>query len=284
MRPSNPRTVAGSSLFRRLAGSIIAISGSPDRRRGRISLRSFARFSMWPTGSYGGSGPRRRRLLPTAILSMITAARDGPRKSHSSPCVAGTKRSDHWGFFDQDTRTHLSLCRAQELDPPSFLVPGPVKDSRQVEDGRGVSVIRWAGRAIAAWAKPRADLIAENLCLRQQLLVLERRTPRPRLRDRDRRFWILACRWIPRWRVPARRSAGHRAPLASTGMDGLLAVAIPATTEGRSASPAGCLPGVDSADVRRESPLGPTARPGRARPVGIPGVGPDRRQVHAPAL
>jgi hypothetical protein len=59
-------------------------------------------------------------------------------------------------------------------------VPGPVKDSRQVEDGRGVSVIRWAGRAIAAWAKPRADLIAENLCLRQQLLVLERRTPRPR--------------------------------------------------------------------------------------------------------
>jgi hypothetical protein len=32
-------------------------------------------------------------------------------------------------------------CRAQELDPPSFIVPGPVKDSRQVEDGgRGVSM------------------------------------------------------------------------------------------------------------------------------------------------
>jgi hypothetical protein len=29
----NPRHVAGSSLLRRLAGSIIAISGSPDRRR-----------------------------------------------------------------------------------------------------------------------------------------------------------------------------------------------------------------------------------------------------------
>ena len=30
-------------------------------------------------------------------------------------------------------------------------------------------MIRWAGRAIAAWAKHRADLIVENLCLRQQL-------------------------------------------------------------------------------------------------------------------
>jgi hypothetical protein len=31
--------------------------------------------------------------------------------------------------------------------------------------------MRWAGRAIAAWAKPRSDLIVENLCLRQQLLT-----------------------------------------------------------------------------------------------------------------
>src|SRR5262249_44730758 len=40
----------------------------------------------------------------------------------------------------------------------------------------------------------------ENLRLRQQLIVLQRRTPRPRLRAGDRRFWILACRWVPRWR------------------------------------------------------------------------------------
>jgi hypothetical protein len=56
-------------------------------------------------------------------------------------------------------------CRAQELDPPSF----------------------------AAWAKPRAGLIVENLCLRQQLIVLQRRLPRPRLRDGDRRFCFLVC-------------------------------------------------------------------------------------------
>jgi hypothetical protein len=40
-------------------------------------------------------------------------------------------------------------------------------------------MIRWAGRATAAWTKPRADLIVENLCLRQQLIVLQRRAPRP---------------------------------------------------------------------------------------------------------
>ena len=42
----------------------------------------------------------------------------------------------------------------------------------------------------AAAMRPRLLLIADNLCLRQQLLVLQRRKPRPRLTDSDRRFWI----------------------------------------------------------------------------------------------
>jgi putative transposase len=44
-----------------------------------------------------------------------------------------------------------------------------VKDSRQVEDGRGGQHDQVGGRAIAAWAKPRADLIVDNLCLRHPL-------------------------------------------------------------------------------------------------------------------
>jgi hypothetical protein len=49
--------------------------------------------------------------------------------------------------------------------------------------------------AIAAAVRPKALLIADNLCLRQQLLVLDRRKPRPRLEDADRRFWVLVrCR------------------------------------------------------------------------------------------
>ena len=56
--------------------------------------------------------------------------------------------------------------------------------------------------AIVAVFRPKALLIAENLCLRQQLIVLQRRHPRPRLRDADRRFWILASRWFSDWRHP----------------------------------------------------------------------------------
>jgi len=54
---------------------------------------------------------------------------------------------------------------------------------------------------IVAAMRPRVLLIADNLCLRQQLLVLQRRKPRPRLTDADRRFWILAYRRFVGWRT-----------------------------------------------------------------------------------
>ena len=62
-------------------------------------------------------------------------------------------------------------------------------------------VLRWVGWGIAAGFRARASLVAENICLRQQLLVLPRRQPRPRIRDVDRRFWVLACRWFPGWQT-----------------------------------------------------------------------------------
>jgi putative transposase len=55
--------------------------------------------------------------------------------------------------------------------------------------------------ALAAAVQPKSLLIADNLCLRQQLVVLQRRKPRPRLEDVDRRFWILACRWFSGWQT-----------------------------------------------------------------------------------
>jgi hypothetical protein len=55
--------------------------------------------------------------------------------------------------------------------------------------------------AIAAAVRPKVRLIANNLRLRQQLLVLQRRKPHPRLKDADRRFWVLACRWFVAWRT-----------------------------------------------------------------------------------
>ena len=41
---------------------------------------------------------------------------------------------------------------------------------------------------------PRASLAAENLALRQQLIVLRRSVRRPKLLNRDRIFWIVLCR------------------------------------------------------------------------------------------
>jgi len=61
-------------------------------------------------------------------------------------------------------------------------------------------VFRFLVLAITAIFRPKALLIAENLCLRQQLLALQRRHPRPRLSNADRRFWILASRWFGGWR------------------------------------------------------------------------------------
>src|SRR5262249_19561712 len=55
--------------------------------------------------------------------------------------------------------------------------------------------------AFAAAMRPRLLLVADNLCLRQQLVVLQRRKPRPRLVAADRRFWILACQWFSGWRT-----------------------------------------------------------------------------------
>jgi putative transposase len=62
-------------------------------------------------------------------------------------------------------------------------------------------VLRCLLWAIAAAVQPKVLLIADNLCLRRQLLVLQRRKPRQYLEDADRRFWILACRWFSSWRT-----------------------------------------------------------------------------------
>jgi len=60
-------------------------------------------------------------------------------------------------------------------------------------------MFRCLAYAFTAIFKAKARLIAENLCLRQQLVVLKRHQARPLLRDADRRFWILACQLCSGW-------------------------------------------------------------------------------------
>jgi hypothetical protein len=52
--------------------------------------------------------------------------------------------------------------------------------------------------AVLAWARPRHDVVLENLLLRHQLAVLTRptrTTPRARLRTWDKLLWVLARHW-----------------------------------------------------------------------------------------
>jgi hypothetical protein len=48
----------------------------------------------------------------------------------------------------------------------------------------------------------RSDLFLENLALRQQLVVTKNSIKRPRLRFRDRLFWILVSMAWAGWRCP----------------------------------------------------------------------------------
>jgi transposase InsO family protein len=53
---------------------------------------------------------------------------------------------------------------------------------------------------LRAFVVSRATLAAENLALRQQLSVFEHTVKRPKLRPKDRRFWVWLSRLWPNWR------------------------------------------------------------------------------------
>ena len=60
--------------------------------------------------------------------------------------------------------------------------------------------VRFVAWSVVSALKSRRDLALENVALRHQLMVLQRQSGRPRLRDRDRFFWISLMRLWPNWR------------------------------------------------------------------------------------
>jgi hypothetical protein len=55
-------------------------------------------------------------------------------------------------------------------------------------------LLRLVWAVVRALFARNADLVAENLALRQQLIVFRRKVGRPKLRRRDRIFWL----WLAR--------------------------------------------------------------------------------------
>jgi hypothetical protein len=57
----------------------------------------------------------------------------------------------------------------------------------------------WFGAALRFF-RMRQDLMLENLALRQQLVVLKRRHPKPRLGLLDKLFWVALHRLWSGWK------------------------------------------------------------------------------------
>lgn len=62
------------------------------------------------------------------------------------------------------------------------------------------TLLRTIAATLATTLKSREDLILENLALRQQIEVLQRKGFRPRLTNRDRTFWVLLSRFWSGWK------------------------------------------------------------------------------------
>ena len=63
-----------------------------------------------------------------------------------------------------------------------------------------IGVLRVILTFVKAFFVSQATLAAENIALRQQLLVLQRSVKRPKLRNRDRIFWSFLSRLWSGWR------------------------------------------------------------------------------------
>jgi transposase InsO family protein len=78
--------------------------------------------------------------------------------------------------------------------------PCPRIDFTTNKNTPGDYPMHWLLQALRALLRPRLDLVAEVICLRQQLALYQRRQPHPRIENRDRRFWIVVSRLFARWR------------------------------------------------------------------------------------
>ena len=53
-------------------------------------------------------------------------------------------------------------------------------------------------KSCCGWLSPKLNIVlnltAENIALRHQLIVLKRKQNRPKLKERDRLFWVILSR------------------------------------------------------------------------------------------
>ena len=67
--------------------------------------------------------------------------------------------------------------------------------------GRDMGVLKLCALFFRSMLIPKAHLAVENLALRQQVTVFKESVKRPKLRPRDRVFWVWLSRIWPSWRT-----------------------------------------------------------------------------------
>ncbi len=86
-----------------------------------------------------------------------------------------------------------------------------------------IFLLRLIWAVVRALFASRADLVSENLALRLQLIGLHRKTNLPRLKTKDRVFWLWLARSWRGWRKslivvkPATVVRWHRQGFSTTG-------------------------------------------------------------------
>jgi hypothetical protein len=96
---------------------------------------------------------------------------------------------DLWGFGDG--KRAFFWIKQGKPDPTSIHWGFMAENNGKVDECFGTLVRLFCSHH---------GLLLENLALRQQLVVLKRRHPRPRLNLRDRFFWLLVCRCCSGWK------------------------------------------------------------------------------------
>ena len=103
-----------------------------------------------------------------------------------------------------------------------------------VNEGAEMGSLKVVLVLLRAMLIPKVHLAAENLALRQQVAVYKQSVKRPKLRLRDRVFWVLLSRLWSNWRSALAIVQGRNGhPMAPTGIQALLAMEV----EGRETRP-----------------------------------------------
>ena len=121
-----------------------------------------------------------------------------------------------------------------------------------------IALIRFLLAILTSPLKSKSRLEAENAALRQQLIVLRRKTKgRARLTNADRWFFIELYRWFPSILEIITIIQPETGTLASGGLSSLLALEVTATR--RTAADSDGAADADPADERREPAMGRAA-------------------------